>query len=202
MNKTEALLVIDVQNDFCLGGSLAVPEGEQVVAPINALMAKFAVSIVTQDWHPAGHNSFASSHAGKEVFTTIEMEYGPQILWPDHCIQGSQGAEFHPELRLNLCDLIIRKGYNPAIDSYSAFLENDKKTPTGLSGYLKERGITKIYLVGLATDFCVHFSAMDAISYGFETILILDACRGIDEVESACAVMAEKGVKIIHSSEI
>ena len=178
--KGDVLLVIDVQNDFCPGGGLAVPDGDSVVPDINRLAVDFDHCVLTQDWHPAGHSSFASSHAGKAPFSTIAMPYGEQTLWPDHCIQGSQGAQFHPGLALPRAELIIRKGYNAAIDSYSAFFENDRKTPTGLAGYLTERGLARIFCVGLATDFCVRFSAQDARRLGFETVVVLGACRGID----------------------
>ncbi len=176
---THALIVIDVQNDFCPGGALAVPGGDEIVGSINAMMDDFDAVILTQDWHPAGHASFASSHADKIPFELIEMPYGPQVLWPDHCVQGTQGAAFHPELRLD-ADLIIRKGFRSAIDSYSAFFENDRTTPTGLKGYLETRGITHLTMAGLATDFCVHYSAVDAARLGFDVTVKLDACRAID----------------------
>ncbi|WP_417250389.1 bifunctional nicotinamidase/pyrazinamidase [Celeribacter sp.] len=175
---TEALIVIDVQNDFCPGGALAVAGGDEIVGGINALMDDFTTVILTQDWHPAGHSSFASTH-GAEPMTTTEMPYGTQVLWPDHCIQGTHGAAFHNDLRTD-GDLIIRKGFNPAIDSYSAFFENDHKTPTGLEGYLRTRGIDKLTMVGLATDFCVNFSAVDAAKLGFTTSVRMDLCRAID----------------------
>ena len=162
----EALVVIDVQNDFCPGGALAVPGGDEIVTGINALMEEFAAVILTQDWHPAGHSSFATSHWGREAYETVDMSYGPQVLWPDHCIQGTRGAEFHPLLRRD-ADLILRKGFRREVDSYSAFFENDHRTPTGLAGYLRERGIDTITLVGLATDFCVNYSAMDGARLGF-----------------------------------
>ncbi|WP_170789518.1 bifunctional nicotinamidase/pyrazinamidase [Ruegeria lacuscaerulensis] len=176
---THALIVIDVQNDFCPGGALAVPGGDEIVAPINAIMDEFDAVILTQDWHPAGHSSFASSHVGKNPFDVAEMPYGPQVLWPDHCVQGTQGAAFHPDLRIE-GDLIIRKGFRSAIDSYSAFFENDQTTPTGLEGYLNTRGIRKLTMVGLATDFCVHFSAVDAARLGFEVTVNMGLCRAID----------------------
>jgi len=176
---TRALIVIDVQNDFCPGGALAVPGGDEVVAQINRMMADFEAVILTQDWHPKGHSSFASSHANKAPFGTITMPYGEQVLWPDHCVQGSEGAAFHPELRTD-ADLIIRKGFRPQIDSYSAFFENDQSTPTGLRGYLNERGIKDLTLVGLATDFCVAFSAIDAARLGFAVRVELAACRAIN----------------------
>ncbi len=195
---THALIVIDVQNDFCPGGALAVPEGDQIVAPINAMMDDFDAVILTQDWHPAGHSSFASSHAGKNPYDTTEMPYGPQVLWPDHCVQDTQGAMFHPNLRTD-ADLIIRKGFRPTIDSYSAFFENDKTTPTGLEGYLNTRGIRKLTIVGLATDFCVHFSAVDAARLGFEVTVRLDVCRAIDldgSLATAEAAMRDAGVTL------
>ncbi|MDO6591441.1 bifunctional nicotinamidase/pyrazinamidase [Loktanella sp. D2R18] len=176
---THALLVIDVQNDFCPGGALAVTGGDEIVTGINAAMDGFDAVILTQDWHPAGHSSFASSHNAAPM-SLIEMPYGPQVLWPDHCIQGSRGAQFHDDLNLDRADMIIRKGYNPAIDSYSAFFENDHKTPTGLEGYLRTRGITKLTMVGLATDFCVNYSAVDAAQLGFEVTVQMDLCRAID----------------------
>ncbi|GAA6175800.1 bifunctional nicotinamidase/pyrazinamidase [Sulfitobacter pacificus] len=176
----QALVVIDVQNDFCPGGALAVAGGDDIVQGINALMNEFDAVILTQDWHPAGHSSFASSHAGKAPMDLIDMPYGPQVLWPDHCIIGSMGAKFHTELHQDRADLIIRKGYNPAIDSYSAFFENDHKTPTGLEGYLRTRGITGVTMVGLALDFCVNYSAVDAAQQGFEVTVHQDLCRAID----------------------
>ncbi len=176
----QAFIVIDVQNDFCPHGALAVPEGDQIVEGINALMNNFDSVILTQDWHPAGHSSFASSHEGKSAYDVIDMPYGPQVLWPDHCIQGSMGAKFHTELHQDRADLIIRKGMNPAIDSYSAFFENDHKTPTGLEGYLNTRGITHLTMVGLALDFCVNYSAVDAAKLGFDVTVRGDLCRAID----------------------
>lgn len=178
-DATHALIVIDVQNDFCPGGALAVPGGDEIVLGINALMAEFPSVILTQDWHPAGHSSFASSH-GAAPMSMTEMPYGPQVLWPDHCIQGSDGARFHPDLITDRADLIIRKGYNPAIDSYSAFFENDHTTPTGLEGYLRTRGITQLTMVGLATDFCVNYSAVDAAKLGFSVEVRTDLARAID----------------------
>lgn len=174
-----ALLVIDVQNDFCPGGALAVAGGDDIVPGINAAMSDFDAVIMTQDWHPAGHSSFASTH-GADPMSMMDMPYGPQVLWPDHCIQGSKGAEFHAGLQADQADLIIRKGYNPAIDSYSAFFENDKTTPTGLEGYLRTRGIDKLTLVGLATDFCVNYSAVDAAKLGFDVTVNMALCRAID----------------------
>lgn len=196
---THALLVIDMQNDFCPGGALAVPGGDEIVPGINALMQDFAHVILTQDWHPAGHSSFASSHPGKSPYDMIDMPYGPQVLWPDHCIQGRPGAAFHADLNTTRADLIIRKGMNPAIDSYSAFFENDRTTPTGLEGYLRTRGITELTLVGLATDFCVNYSALDAARLGFRTTLRPDLCRAIDlngSLAAAMDAMQEAGVAL------
>lgn len=176
----KALIVIDVQNDFCPGGALAVPGGDEIVQGINTLMNEFEAVVLTQDWHPAGHSSFASSHSGKTPYDMIEMPYGPQVLWPDHCIQGSLGAKFHTELHKDRADLIIRKGYNPQIDSYSAFFENDHETPTGLEGYLRSRGISEVTMVGLALDFCVNYSAVDAAKLGFDVTVQENLCRAID----------------------
>ncbi len=191
-----ALIVIDVQNDFCPGGALAVSGGDEIVAGINAIMDDFDAVVLTQDWHPSGHSSFASSHDGKAPMSLVEMPYGPQVLWPDHCVQGSKGADFHPDLRQD-ADLIIRKGHNPAIDSYSAFFENDHSTPTGLEGYLRTRGISKLTMVGLATDFCVNYSAIDAAKLGFDVTVLQDLCRGIDlngSMAEALANMRNAGI--------
>ena len=198
-----ALIVIDVQNDFCPGGALAVPEGAAIVDGINALMEDAEAVILTQDWHPAGHSSFASSHAGRNPYDMIEMPYGPQVLWPDHCIQGSAGAEFHQTLNKNAADLIIRKGFNPDIDSYSAFFENDHKTPTGLEGYLRTRGITRLTMVGLALDFCVNYSAVDAARSGFDVTVRSDLCRAIDlngSLDAALTAMRASGVKVCNTN--
>ncbi len=176
----DILLVVDVQNDFCPGGNLSVPDGDQIVPVINRLIERFDHVVLTQDWHPAGHSSFASSHEGKDPFSKIMMPYGPQTLWPDHCMQGSAGAEFHSGLEWSKAEMVIRKGYRGEIDSYSAFFENDKNTPTGLTGYLRERGFTRIFCCGLAFDYCVRFSAEDAHAQGFECFVIEDACRAID----------------------
>ena len=195
-----AFIVIDVQNDFCPEGALAVADGDRVVAPINAMMADFDHVILTQDWHPQDHSSFASQHDGLDAFSTTTMDYGEQTLWPDHCIQGSIGAEFHPSLNLDRAELIIRKGYRTAIDSYSAFFENDKTTPTGLGGALKERGITQLTMAGLATDFCVAFSALDAARLGFDVTVHLSACRAIDlggSLDAALSQMTDAGVTLI-----
>ncbi|MFU1478454.1 bifunctional nicotinamidase/pyrazinamidase [Roseovarius sp. C7] len=196
---THALIVIDVQNDFCPGGALAVPEGDSIVPGINAIMDGFDAVVLTQDWHPAGHSSFASSHTGGAPFDTINMAYGPQVLWPDHCVQGSPGAAFHPALNTDRADLIIRKGFNPAIDSYSAFFENDHQTPTGLHGYLKTRAIDTLTMVGLATDFCVNFSAVDAARLGYAVRVESTLCRAIDldgSLEAALQGMAQAGVTL------
>ena len=195
----DILAVVDVQNDFCPGGALAVPDGAAVVPEINRLIAAHDHVILTQDWHPAGHSSFASQHAGREPFETIEASYGPQILWPDHCVQGTPGAEFHPDLDWRTAELVIRKGFRRDIDSYSAFFENDHRTPTGLGGYLRERGFTRVVLAGLATDFCVHFSAMDARKLGFGVRVIEAACRAIDLEGSLAAARrqwADAGVEL------
>lgn len=177
---TDALIVIDIQNDFCPGGALAVAEGDTIVPRANALMDAFSTVILTQDWHPSSHASFAANHPGKAPFDTVELSYGAQTLWPAHCVQGSHGAAFHPDLRTDPAQLVIRKGFRSGIDSYSAFFENDRATPTGLEGYLRNRGITAITLVGLATDFCVAFSALDAARLGFGVTVDLAACRAID----------------------
>jgi nicotinamidase/pyrazinamidase len=195
----EALVVIDVQNDFCPGGALGVTDGDRIVPVVNVLIERFEHVVLTQDWHPAGHSSFASTHAGKAPFETITMPYGEQTLWPDHCIQGSPGADFHPGLEWSKAEMVIRKGFRGDIDSYSAFFENDHTTPTGLAGYLKERGIGKITLCGLATDFCVGFSALDAIRSGFEVAVMLEASRGIDLGGSMGAMldrMKQQGVML------
>ncbi len=200
-----ALVAIDVQNDFCPGGALAIPDGDAVVAPINAAARRFPARILTQDWHPSGHLSFASSHAGKAPFATAALSYGAQILWPDHCVQGSEGAAFHPDLETAFADLVLRKGFRRGIDSYSAFYENDRSTPTGLGGYLRSRGIARLFFAGLATDFCVAWSAIDGAREGFETAVIEDACRGIDLEGSlgvAWARMAEAGVARIRLSDL
>jgi nicotinamidase/pyrazinamidase len=178
--ESDVLLVIDVQNDFCPGGALAVPRGDEVVGLINRLARRFANVVLTQDWHPADHLSFASAHPGRKPFETTTAPYGPQVLWPDHCVQGTPGSEFHPSLTIRHAALVVRKGFRRTIDSYSAFYENDRKTPTGLVGYLRERDLTRIFLAGLALDFCVRYSAEDAARAGFAVTVIEDACRGID----------------------
>jgi nicotinamidase/pyrazinamidase len=179
-DDSDVLIVIDVQNDFCPGGALAVPRGDDVVPVINGLAARFRHVVLTQDWHPAGHFSFASSHPGKKPYETIAAPYGPQVLWPDHCVQGTPGAAFHPELDIPHAALVLRKGMERTIDSYSAFYENDRTTPTGLVGYCRERGFTRVFLAGLAFDFCVRYSAEDARRESFDVFVIEEACRGID----------------------
>ena len=186
----DVLIVVDVQNDFCPGGALAVPRGDEVVSVVNRLGAKFRNVVLTQDWHPRGHLSFASSHAGKRPYETIEAPYGPQVLWPDHCVQGTPGAAFHSGLQIRHACLVLRKGIDRAIDSYSTFYENDRTTPTGLIGYLRERGLTRVFLAGLAFDFCVRYSAEDARCENFAVFVIEDACRGIDVDGSVAATRA------------
>ncbi|MCT8331390.1 bifunctional nicotinamidase/pyrazinamidase [Albidovulum sediminis] len=197
---TDALIVIDVQNDFCPGGALAVIDGDAIIPEINALMREFQVRVLTQDWHPADHASFAANHPGKAAFSLIEMPYGPQVLWPVHCVQGTSGAAFHTGLRTDPADMVLRKGFRAAIDSYSAFFENDRTTPTGLEGYLRTRGVDHVTLVGLATDFCVAYSAVDAARLGFGVSVIESACRAIDldgSLETARRAMTEAGVVLL-----
>ena len=201
----DVLLVIDAQNDFCPGGNLAVPHGDEVVPVLNRLAQRFANVVVTQDWHPAGHASFASSHAGKKPYDTIELAYGMQVLWPDHCIQASQGAAFHAALAIPHAALVLRKGFHPGIDSYSAFYENDRTTTTGLTGYLRARGLGRVFIAGLAFDFCVRYSAEDACREGFTSFVVDDACRGIDlegSMTAARQAFAEKGVRLILSDDL
>ncbi len=196
----EALVVIDLQNDFCPGGALAVAGGDEIVPLVNDLIRGADHVIMTQDWHPAGHSSFASSHPGHQPYQSVTMPYGEQTLWPDHCIQGSRGAEFHTGLAWAKAELVIRKGFRPAIDSYSAFFENDRTTPTGLAGYLRERGIGSITLAGLATDFCVAYSALDAVKLGFSATVRLAACRGIDlngSLDAMTGRMRDAGVTLL-----
>jgi len=196
----DVLLVVDIQNDFCPGGALAVPGGDAVVPVVNRLAHDFVHVVLTQDWHPAGHLSFASAHPGKHPFEIVEMTYGQQVLWPDHCVQGTPGAAFHPGLDIPHAELIIRKGFHLAIDSYSAFRENDRKTPTGLASYLRERGFERVTLCGLATDFCVVYSALDARAAGFAVSAVLDACRGLDvdgSLARAFDDMRNAGVSLI-----
>lgn len=201
----KALLIVDVQNDFCPGGALSVPEGDQTIPVINRLIDQFDVIIQTQDWHPNDHSSFASAHPEKNPYDIVEMKYGTQVLWPDHCIQGTDGADFHPDLNTDKTQVIIRKGFRKEIDSYSTFFENDQTTTTGLTGYLKQRGITDLYTVGLATDFCVKWSVLDGIDEGFNMHIVKDAVKGIDldgSVDQAWKEMKEKGVMVTSSEEI
>ena len=198
--SASALVVVDLQNDFCPGGALAVSGGDEIVPLVNDLIHHHSRVILTQDWHTPHHSSFASSHPGKKPFETVTMAYGSQTLWPDHCVQGTPGAAFHPGFDLTKAELILRKGFDQKIDSYSAFFENDRTTPTGLAGYLRERGITSVTLVGLATDYCVAYSALDAVTHGFHTSVRLDACRGIDlggSMETMLKAMRDAGVKLI-----
>jgi nicotinamidase/pyrazinamidase len=205
IEPNDVLLVVDVQNDFCPGGNLAVPRGDEVVPIINRLAAQFAHVVLTQDWHPAGHSSFASSHAGKQPYDTVEAHYGTQVLWPDHCVQATPGAALHDALAIPHAQLVLRKGYHGAIDSYSAFYENDRKTPTGLSAYLRQRGLGRVFVVGLATDFCVRYSAEDAQREGFTAIVVEDACRGIDvggSLAAAHASFAAFGIACVRADAI
>jgi nicotinamidase/pyrazinamidase len=196
----DVLLIIDVQNDFCGGGALAVGDGDAVVPVVNRLAERFDHVVLTQDWHPPGHSSFATSHPGSAPFESVTMPYGQQTLWPEHCVQGTPGAAFHPQLVTDRAELVIRKGFRSAIDSYSAFYENDRKTPTGLAGYLRERGLQRIFLAGLATDYCVYYSAVDARRLGFDTVLVEAGCRAIDlagSLDAAWTAMAAAGVQRI-----
>ena len=198
----DALIVIDVQNDFCPGGTLAVADGDAVIEPIHRLAVKFDHILLTQDWHPAGHISFASSHPGQAPFGQIEVAYGPQTLWPDHCLQHSAGAALHEALEIPHAELILRKGFRREIDSYSAFLENDHQTPTGLAGYLRERGLQRLFIAGLAYDYCVRFSAIDGKQLGFETIVIEDATRAVNlpgSVDQTNSAFAAAGIPRIQS---
>jgi nicotinamidase/pyrazinamidase len=199
MSDLGAIIVIDVQNDFCEGGALQVAGGSEIVEPINVLMDAYDVVVLSQDWHPSNHQSFASSHSKKSAYDVITMPYGPQVLWPTHCVQESKGAEFHPKLRSDRAQMIVRKGFRPTIDSYSAFFENDHTTPTGLDGYLRSRNVKRITIVGLALDFCVKFTAMDAQRLGYEVIVKQDACRAIDldgSLEVALSEMNEAGISL------
>lgn len=205
IGDTDVLLVVDVQNDFCTGGALAVPNGEEVVPVINRLADRFVHVVLTQDWHPRKHLSFASSHAGAQPFQAVDLSYGAQVLWPDHCVQGTVGAAFHPNLDIPHAELILRKGYTAEIDSYSAFYENDHATPTGLAGYLRERGLSRVFLAGLAFDFCVRYSAEDAHREGFEPVVIEDACRAIDldgSVRATQAALAALGVPYVKAEAL
>jgi nicotinamidase/pyrazinamidase len=197
----DVLLIVDVQNDFCPGGRLAVPHGEEVIVPINRLATRFSHVVLTQDWHPADHISFASTHPGRQAFESIELPYGSQTLWPDHCVQGTPGAAFHPSLTAPAAELILRKGFRREIDSYSAFFENDKTTATGLAGYLRERGLRRLFLAGFATDFCVAWSALDARRLGFDVFVLMTACRAIDTGGSLAAAlegMRKAGVMLVE----
>jgi nicotinamidase/pyrazinamidase len=205
VGDTDLLIVVDIQNDFCPGGSLAVPRGDEVVPIINRLARRFRNVVLTQDWHPRGHLSFASSHPGRQPYDTITASYGPQVLWPDHCVQGTKGAEFHAALDIPHAALVIRKGIHREIDSYSTFYENDRKTPTGLVGYMRERGFTRAFLAGLAFDFCVRYSAEDARREGFVVTVIEDACRGIDvqgSVAATRAVLAELKIPCLSAQAL
>jgi nicotinamidase/pyrazinamidase len=200
----DVLIVVDVQNDFCPGGALAVPRGDEVVPVVNGLAARFRNVVLTQDWHPRGHLSFASSHPGKAPFETITATYGPQVLWPDHCVQDTPGAAFHEALRIPHAALIVRKGMDRTIDSYSALYENDRTTPTGLTGYLRERGFSRVFLAGLALDFCVRYSAEDARREGFTVFVVEDGCRGIDvagSVEATRLSFAALGIPCLAMTE-
>jgi nicotinamidase/pyrazinamidase len=201
----DVLIVVDVQNDFCSGGGLAVPSGDEVIEPIHRIAPRFEHVILTQDWHPPDHISFAASHPGKKPYESIELAYGAQTLWPPHCVQGSQGAESHPALNLPQAELIVRKGFRPKIDSYSAFFENDHKTSTGLADYLKDYGLTRVFLAGLAYDYCVGYSALDARRLGLPAFVVRDACRAIDLNGSVAAMEAEfakAGVAVIETAEL
>ena len=205
IRESDVLLVVDVQNDFCPGGALAVAHGDEVVAIINRLATRFRHVVLTQDWHPAGHQSFVSSHPARKPFDVIEVAYGPQILWPEHCVQGTRGAEFRADLAIPHAQLVLRKGYHRAIDSYSAFYENDRRTPTGLSAYLRERGFVRVFLAGLALDFCVRFSAEDAVRERFAVVVVEDACRAIDvdgSLAAARASFATLKIECVDSSTI
>jgi nicotinamidase/pyrazinamidase len=205
INASDVLIVIDLQNDFCPGGALPVPRGDEVIAPIHRIAPLFQHIILTQDWHPANHTSFSASHPGRQPFESIKLHYGEQTLWPPHCVQGTHGAEFHPALNLPQAELILRKGFQPQIDSYSAFFENDRTTLTGLAGYLRERDLQRVFLVGLAYDYCVGYSALDARRLGLPAFVLRDACRAIglaDSVSSIEAQFAESGVTVIESSQL
>ena len=201
-NSASAFIIIDVQNDFCPGGALAVSNGDQVVDPINRISSQFSNIILTQDWHPTDHVSFAANQSGKEPYQTIALEYGDQTLWPSHCIQGSEGAAFHSRLNTDKAQLVIRKGFRSSIDSYSAFFENDQLTTTGLHGYLQDRGITQVMMCGLATDFCVAWSALDAVKLGYQTTVVLEGCAAIDlggSLDMQLSAMNEVGVNILDT---
>ncbi len=201
----DVLVVVDVQRDFCRGGALAVADGDAVVEPVNRLMERFECVVLTQDWHPAGHGSFAGMHAGRSAYKTVELSYGQQTLWPAHCVQGTPGAEFHPELRVDRAQLMVRKGFRAGIDSYSAFRENDRQTATGLAGYLRERGLRRVFLAGLAYDFCVGYSALDARELGLEAWVVTDACRSVGLAGSVAAMdrsLEQAGVGRVTVAEL
>lgn len=205
MAEGDLLLVVDVQNDFCPGGALAVPEGDAVIEPINRLMTRFAHVVATQDWHPPDHASFASAHPGRSPFETIEAPYGPQTLWPDHCVQDTRGADLHPALSRRPIELVLRKGFRRDVDSYSAFFENDRTTPTGLAGYLRERGFRRVVVAGLALDFCVRYSVEDARRLGFEAAVVPDACRALDvngSRDAALRALERAGAMLLHLSDL
>jgi len=202
---TDCLIVVDVQNDFCPGGALEVPHGDELVPLVNRLARHFENVVLTQDWHPAGHASFASSHAGRKPFETVRLRYGRQVLWPDHCVQGTPGAALHKDLDIPRAQLVIRKGWHPKVDSYSAFLEADRRTKTGLDGYLRSRGVKRVFCVGLATDFCVAWTALDARRFRLQAVVIDDACRAIDtdgSLAAATKAMAEAGVRRAASASV
>jgi nicotinamidase/pyrazinamidase len=202
---SDVLLVVYVQNDFCPGGRLAVPRGEEVVSPVNRLGERFRHVVLTQDWHPGGHKSFASANPGRQPFETVAFAYGPQVLWPDHCVQGTPGAQFHDRLQIPHAQLVLRKGYRREIDSYSAFYENDHTTPTGLAGNLRERGLKRVFVAGLALDFCVRYSAEDARRHGFEVVVVEDACRGIDmagSMDAAYRALADMAIPRIAADTV
>lgn len=205
VQASDVLLVVDVQNDFCPGGALPVSHGDEVVPVVNALARRFSHVLLTQDWHPPGHVSFASSYPGKAPYDVIQLAYGPQVLWPDHCVPGTEGARFHPALDTTRAEAIVRKGYHPGVDSYSAFVENDQRTPTGLLGYLRERGLTRVFLTGLAEDYCVHWSAIDGRKHGLEVVVVEDGTRAIDlqgSLAKARAAMAAVGVQRCFADDI
>jgi nicotinamidase/pyrazinamidase len=205
VEASDVLIVVDIQNDFCPGGKLAVPRGDEIIPLINRLSSLFTDVVLTQDWHPSDHQSFASQHPGRRPFESIALPYGPQVLWPDHCIQATSGAAFHPSLDIAPAALVLRKGMHRNIDSYSAFYENDHKTPTGLAGYLRERGFKRAFIAGLAFDFCVRFSAEDAHSNGFPVFVVDNACRGIDvdgSMDATRASLAARGIACIGADEI
>jgi len=205
VNSSDVLVIVDVQNDFCPGGALAVPDGDAVIAPIHRIAPHFSHVVITQDWHPADHSSFARSHANARPFETVQLAYGPQTLWPPHCVQGTPGAELHPALNLTRAELILRKGFRSQIDSYSAFFENDRTTPTGLAGYLAERRLSRVFLAGLAYDFCVGYSALDARRLGLPAFVVRDACRAIDlngSVANIESAFTAAGVQVISSADL